>query len=322
LVKESIQVPTLKFPVLKDKEKIKVTVITGFLGAGKTTFINNLLRKYPERRFALIENEFGDVSIDINLIKGLDVSRMFELKNGCICCSISNEYELVLEELYEKYTDIEHLLIETTGLADPVNVILPILQNPELINLYFYNGCICLTDPVSFVDHDITDLKMKQIAVSDLIILNKTDLITHEKIAEICRNLSEINPTCIISHSKFGDPETLRLDNICTNDRFYPDSEFPIKVNHGIETGTLILNELCDRQKFIEKLTYNLDIHKEKIYRFKGVLYFKDDPYEYLIHGLGSGFELSEMSIAIGVKTSKIVFAGKNLSAFIKSVSE
>ena len=82
--------------------KINATIVTGFLGAGKTTFINQILRLYPEKQFALVENEFGEVSIDTKLIKGVDASQLFELKNGCICCTITNEYELVLKELDRK----------------------------------------------------------------------------------------------------------------------------------------------------------------------------------------------------------------------------
>ncbi|MBK6281749.1 MAG: hypothetical protein IPF54_02925 [Draconibacterium sp.] len=80
-------------------KKIGVTIITGFLGAGKTTFINRLLKHNPETQFALVENEFGDVAIDTKLIKGVEASQMFELKQGCICCTISDEFELVLQEL-------------------------------------------------------------------------------------------------------------------------------------------------------------------------------------------------------------------------------
>jgi G3E family GTPase len=104
---------------MNTKNKISVNIITGFLGAGKTTFINQILKNNPDKQFALVENEFGDVSIDTKLIKGLDASQMFELKQGCICCTISDEYELVLLELAERFPNIEHLLIETTGIADP-----------------------------------------------------------------------------------------------------------------------------------------------------------------------------------------------------------
>jgi G3E family GTPase len=131
---------------MRQKDKIAVTVVTGFLGAGKTTFINFLLKKYSELQFALVENEFGDVAIDTQLIKGVEASRLFELKQGCICCTITNEYELVLQELAERFPHVQHLLIETTGLADPAGVIRPFFREEKLNVLYTFNGTICIVD--------------------------------------------------------------------------------------------------------------------------------------------------------------------------------
>jgi len=94
---------------MNQQQKIAVTVITGFLGAGKTTFINQLLKNYSDTQFALVENEFGDISIDTQLIKGVEASQLFELKNGCICCTITNEYEGILAELADRFPHVEHL---------------------------------------------------------------------------------------------------------------------------------------------------------------------------------------------------------------------
>ena len=129
-------------------QKIKVTIITGFLGAGKTTFINYLLKKYTDVEFALVENEFGNAAIDTKLIKGVDASRMFELKEGCICCTITDEYELVLQELAERFPNVMHLLIETTGVADPASVIRPFFRDEKLQEIYSFRGTICLVDAV------------------------------------------------------------------------------------------------------------------------------------------------------------------------------
>src|SRR5690554_6147983 len=135
---------------MKQKDKIAVTVVTGFLGSGKTTFINFLLKKYSEVQFALVENEFGDVAIDSQLIKGVDASRLFELKQGCICCTITNEYELVLQELAERFPHVQHLLIETTGVADPAGVIRPFFREKRLKELYTFNGTICMLDAQNY----------------------------------------------------------------------------------------------------------------------------------------------------------------------------
>ena len=118
--------------ILEREGKIPVTIITGFLGAGKTTFINKLLKKESATQFALVENEFGEVAIDSKLIKGIDTSQLFELKQGCICCTITDEYELVLLELAERFPEVVHLLIETTGVAEPAPVIRPFFVDEDL----------------------------------------------------------------------------------------------------------------------------------------------------------------------------------------------
>jgi G3E family GTPase len=168
--------------------KISVTVITGFLGAGKTTFINRIIKSNPETQFALVENEFGDVSIDTQLIKGVDATRLFELKDGCICCTITNEYEGILKELAERFPHVEHLLIETTGIADPVSVIRPFFRDDQLKELYRFNRSICLVDTLNFEDQPDKEIALKQLAVADEILLTKT-----ENFSEAEKNLFKTN---------------------------------------------------------------------------------------------------------------------------------
>lgn len=158
---------------MSQQDKIAVTVIIGFLGAGKTTFINHLLQSYPETQFALVENEFGDVSIDTQLIKGVDASQLFELKNGCICCTITNGYEGILKELAERFPHVEHLLVETTGIADPVSVIRPFFRDDELNALYNYNGCVCMVDALHFNNQPVTTIQ-SGIIIMESSVLNTT----------------------------------------------------------------------------------------------------------------------------------------------------
>ena len=166
---------------MKNQQKIAVTVITGFLGAGKTTCINQLLRTHTGIQFALVENEFGDVAIDTKLIKGVDASQMFELKEGCICCTIADEFELVLQELAERFPHVEHLLIETTGVADPAPVIRPFFRDEKLKEIYRYNGTICLVDALNFEKQPEQEIALKQMAIADLILVNKSDDISERK---------------------------------------------------------------------------------------------------------------------------------------------
>ena len=160
---------------MRSNTKIPVTIVTGFLGAGKTTFINWLLQNKHGLQFALVENEFGEVAIDTKLIKGVEASQMFELKQGCICCTITDEYELVLQELAEKFPHVDHLLIETTGIADPAPVIQPFFRDKNLKELYCYNGTICLLDAQNFDTQPKQEISLKQIAVADLVLISKAE---------------------------------------------------------------------------------------------------------------------------------------------------
>lgn len=132
------------------KPKIPVLIVTGFLGSGKTSFINHLLMKNKFVKIGLIENEFGDVSIDSKLLGKEFKDSIVELTNGCICCSIFNEFSLALQDLVKKHDQLEQLIIETTGIADPGPVIEPFFQDPDLIRLFELKGTICVVDAVQF----------------------------------------------------------------------------------------------------------------------------------------------------------------------------
>jgi G3E family GTPase len=295
---------------LKRQFKIPVTVITGFLGAGKTTFINNLLKKYNNTQFALVENEFGDVAIDTQLIKGVDASQMFELKQGCICCTITDEYELVLQELAGRFPDVEHLLIETTGIADPAGVIQPFFRDENLKEIYTYNGTICLVDALQFNDHPEQEISLKQLAVADLILVNKSEGLDEQSTDFIKSELRVINPFSTIDFTSFAQADRVDLPQLQEKKRSIFDfMSFPASHGH-IQTQTLTFERPLDKKDFLRKLEYTLDIHKRNIYRIKGILNFQNEPYEYILQGVGGSFELIEGDLLMESGESKIVMIG------------
>ncbi len=131
--------------------------MTGFLGSGKTSFINHLLTQNPSLKTGLIENEFGEVSIDSRLISNYQPESIIELSNGCICCNIFNEFSLTLQELVKKHDQLELLLIETTGVANPGPVISPFYQDADLIRLFELIGTVCLVDAAHFSGNTVTE---------------------------------------------------------------------------------------------------------------------------------------------------------------------
>ncbi len=296
---------------MEKREKIGVTVITGFLGAGKTTFINHILKNYPETQFALVENEFGEVSIDTKLIKGVDASRMFELKQGCICCTISDEFELVLLELAEKFPNVEHLLIETTGIADPAPVIRPFFRDEKLINLYQYNGTVCIVDAINFKKLAGQNIAFKQIAVADIIMVSKTENLTEKDKIRIKTEIAQINPLSAVLFSEFGVTASFSLNNISFTPKYFPNF-IPNPSNHyGISSKTFAFSEPLNKDEFIQRLSYVLDVYKSEIYRVKGIICFENEPYEFILQGVGGSFEIMEGEKLLYESGSQIVIIGK-----------
>nr|WP_319267837.1 GTP-binding protein [uncultured Draconibacterium sp.] len=296
---------------MEHQNKIPVTIITGFLGAGKTTFINFLLKSNPETQFALVENEFGDIPIDTKLIKGVDASQMFELKQGCICCTISDEYELVLKELAERFPNVDHLLIETTGIADPAPVIQPFFADEDLKELYEYNGAICLVDAMNFDDMPEEEMVFKQLNVADMILLNKTENLDEKQQQELAAKMNKLAPLAEIQSTSFGEAKRLNL-NALKQHSFNAYSFLSYKSNHAlVQTKTLSFSARLKRADFLYWLEYTLDIYKNKIYRCKGVVCFQNEPFEYILQGVGGRFELEEGDFILEAPESHIVFIGK-----------
>jgi len=281
------------------------------LGAGKTTFINQLLQKYPERKFALVENEFGDVAIDTKLIKGVDASQMFELKQGCICCTITDEYELVLQELADRFPDVEHLLIETTGVADPAPVIQPFFSDERLKEIYALNGTICLVDALHFDEIPEKQISLKQLAVADLILINKSNELTKGQHEAFLKEIGKLNPFARMIPTAYGNADEVELDKVMQKIRTAFDFVHFPSVHQHIETKLMEFGTPIPKEEFLRWFSYLMDVNKRLIYRTKGVLYFEDEPFEYILQGVGGNFELTEGDLVIEPGESKIVFIGK-----------
>lgn len=300
----------IRLYLMNRSKKIPVTIITGFLGAGKTTFINSILQKYSDTRFALVENEFGDIAIDTKLIKGMDASQMFELKQGCICCTISDEFELVLQELAERFLDVGHLLIETTGVADPASVIQPFFKDEILKETYQYNGTICLVDGLNFNSQPEQQIAIRQMVIADLILINKSKGFTEGQKGNFKNKIECFNPFAKIEFIEFGNSGENSLNKL--NDKKFSEFDFlrPQLSHKHIQSKTISFTRPLNKEEFLRWLSYTLDIYRTEIYRTKGILCFKDEAYELIIHGVGGSFEISEGDLIIEEAKSEVVFIG------------
>lgn len=298
------------FSEMTGRRKINATIITGFLGAGKTTFINHLLRKYPGKNFALAENEFGEVAIDTKLIKGIDASQLFELKNGCICCTITNEYELVLMELAEKYPHVDELLIETTGIADPGPVIRPFLMDTDLQKLYNFMGIVCLADAINHNLHMKLPVSNKQIICSGAIVISKTEGMTISDKSKLSGKLSKINPLAEYFFSTLEATDFDLTDYWRTAPKYFLNEKQNWPAHTPIISKTIYHEKPINRNKFENWLSYLLDVHRNEIYRVKGVVQFSNQPFEYIVQAVGTGWEIAEGELLADNHRNVLVFIG------------
>jgi G3E family GTPase len=297
--------------------KISVTIITGFLGAGKTTFINQLLKSNPDIQFALVENEFGEVSIDTKLIKGVDASQMFELKQGCICCTISDEFELVLLELAERFPNVEHLLIETTGVADPASVIRPFFTDENLKETYQYNGTICLVDAINFENSPEKEITIKQLVLADLVLISKSENLSEIQKAIFKETLQKINLFAEIEFtaSTFAGIKApfrgLGVNSLFQKKKTMFNFAGFSSPHTNLSTKTFQFNLPLHKEEFLRWFSYTVDIHKNEIYRVKGILCFGNEPYEFILQGIGGSFEITEGENLVSDSNSVLVLIGK-----------
>jgi G3E family GTPase len=234
---------------------VPVTLIGGYLGAGKTTLVNHLLRNAGGRRLAVLVNEFGALPIDADLIEARD-GNLISISGGCICCSFGSDLVGALIDLKERSATIDHLLIETSGVALPQSIV----QSLALLQGLVIDGVIILADAETVMeradDRYMSDTVRQQLAHADLILLNKTDLISSEQLDAIARWLSETVPGCRIlpvRHAK------VPLEIIVgQHPRRQPDKVRMPPLRHqtsAYETLTVEIDTPCDPEQLAGSLT-------------------------------------------------------------------
>ncbi|WP_034991500.1 CobW family GTP-binding protein [Beijerinckia mobilis] len=175
-------------------EKIPVTVLTGYLGAGKTTLLNRILSEDHGQKFAVIVNEFGEIGIDNDLVVGAD-EEVFEMNNGCICCTVRGDLIRIIEGLMKRRGKFDAIIVETTGLADPAPVAQTFFVDADVENAARLDAVVTVADAKWLAARlkDAPEAK-NQIAFADVILLNKTDLVTPAELAEVEGRIRAINP--------------------------------------------------------------------------------------------------------------------------------
>ncbi len=172
--------------------QVPATVLTGFLGAGKTTLLNHILTAEHGKKVAVIVNEFGEVGIDQQLVIGAD-EEIFEMNNGCICCTVRGDLIRIIGNLMRRRNKFDHLLIETTGLADPGPVVQTFFMDEDIHRQVALDAVVTVVDAKHVQQHWGDREVLEQIGFADVILLNKTDLVTAEELEELEAKIKHLN---------------------------------------------------------------------------------------------------------------------------------
>lgn len=321
-------------PITPDIVPKPTTILTGFLGAGKTTYLNHILQYHPDTRYAIIENEYGEQSIDSELILHAE-DDIIELNNGCLCCTLNDNLYEILNTLHERRNEYDELLIEATGIANPVGLAEPFVVNPVIKKHFPLSRIICLVDAEQIEDQlEQTKEAMLQITFSDVLLINKTDLVSENYLLSVETLLAKLNPLAKIVFSQQGRFPGLEagLHNPKFNELHFPLgpksavalNDFPVHKSHThhhhehtqeVVSHTLIFNRPFQRLNLLHYLNAYLIFQSRGLYRMKGLVWLEDANEQYLIQSVGKRLDLQQKRSWQPSETrqSTIVFIGKEL---------
>ncbi|PWR23264.1 CobW family GTP-binding protein [Zavarzinia compransoris] len=304
-------------------DRVPVTVLTGYLGAGKTTLLNRILTEQHGKRYAVVVNEFGEIGIDNDLVVETD-EEVFEMNNGCICCTVRGDLIRILTGLMRRKGRFDAILIETTGLADPAPVAQTFFVDEDVQAKAKLDAVVTVVDARN-IEARLADSKeaREQIAFADVILLNKTDLATAEDLDRIEGLIRAVNTSAeihrtrnsVIDLDKVLDRGAFDLDRILAFEPQFLREGHVHSHNDDIASISLTAVEPLDENKFNRWISSILQSKGADILRSKGILSFvnQDDQFVFQgVHMLMDG-DYRRPWAADDPRISRIVFIGRNL---------
>ena len=273
--------------------RIPVTILTGFLGAGKTTLLNRILTQQHGLKIAVIENEFGEVGIDHELVINAD-EELFEMNNGCICCTVRGDLIRILGNLMKRKDKFDHILIETTGLADPGPVVQTFFVDEQIKEKLYVNGVVTLVDAKHILQHiDENDEAAEQIAFADVLLLNKCDLVSEADLVSLENRIRDVNALAVIHRTTRADIDIAKvmdvggfnLDRAMEVNPHFLESGHHHHHSHISSVGIEAPGD-CDGKKLNDWLSKLVQEQGADIFRMKGVFAVKNQTDRVIFQGV------------------------------------